>query len=360
VPQQSMPFSEQLVKITEWWDRKNKRPLLLLGVCAPHAPVLDMNLFWPAPDAEPDIEGMVRAQIQMAQCGYNLVDSLPSCIGHSWGSRGTPMTMSAYLGGNVKFGATTVWVEPMVKDWDKFPMNFDAGNPWVRRSRRLLEAQVRLCPDGCLPVTPDYGDALTVFSLLRGTERLLLDLVEQPDLIERKVREYVAVWIEAHRYFWDIYHTRFPGDCSCLGWAPGKTYICQSDFSTMISPAMFRRFVVPEIERLGGYLEYMPWHLDGPEEIKHLDALLALPQIRAIQIQSGANRPPCASPLWLPQAKKIQVHGRCLMVYANTLVELETLLDVLAPEGLQIGVGCSFADPGQAEPFLRAFRRRYG
>jgi 5-methyltetrahydrofolate--homocysteine methyltransferase len=294
----------------------------------------------------------------MRQVAY-LAD-LPPYASHCWGNRGTPMTMAAYLGGDVRFGEATVWVEPVVEDWDKFPFEFNIQNPWVQRSLQLMKAHVRLLPDGFLPFTPDYGDALTVFSLLRGTERLLLDLVEQPDVIERKVREYVEVWIKVHRHFWDIYRTRFPGDCSYLGWAPGRTYICQSDFSTMISPAMFERFVVPEIVRLGEYLEYMPWHLDGPEEIKHLNALLALPQIKAIQIQPGANRPPCVSPLWLPQARKIQACGRSLIVYANTVAELETLMDNLAPEGLCIGVFLPFTDSSQVEPFLQAFERRYG
>lgn len=353
-------IDNKLQRVTEWWARKNTRPLFGIAIGPKTAPP-DLNAFWPRADAEPDIDGMVAAQIQgMSQVPY-LADTLP-LVYHNMGGRGTPMTMAAYLGGDVRFDDTNVWVGPVVEDWNKFPFEFNLHNPWVQRSRRLMEAHVRLLPDGFLPVTPDYGDALTVFSLLRGTERLLLDLVEQPDVIERKVREYVEVWIKAHRYFWDIYRTRFPGDCSVLGWAPGRTYICQSDFSTMISPAMFERFVVPEIVRLGEYLEYMPWHLDGPEEIKHLGALLDLPQIKAIQLQPGANRPTCASPLWLPEARKIQARGRGLFVCANTVAELETLMDNLAPEGLCIGVfpRAAFTDISQAEPFLQAFERRYG
>ena len=316
-----------------------------------------MNRFWPTPDVEPDFTGLVKTYIQWMENVHFLADAYP-CIPHSWGNRGTPMVMAAYLGGRVKFDDTTVWIDSVVEDWNKFRIIFDLNNPMVQRSRRLLEAQRKLCPDGYLPFLPDLGDALTVFSLLRGTERLLLDLVEQPETIEHKIREYTTGWIEAHRYFWDIYHTRFPGDCSGLIWAPGKTYICQSDFSTMISPAMFRRFVVPEIEQLSGYLEYIPWHLDGLEEIKHLDILLDLPSIRAIQVQPGAG-PPCASPLWLPQAKKIQAKARSLIVYANTPEELETLLANLTPEGLCIDI-LPFTNIAQTEPFLKVFERRYG
>lgn len=112
--------------------------------------------------------------------------------------------------------------------------------------------------------------------------------------------------------------------------------------------------------QLAGYLEYMCWHLDGPEQIKHLDALLELPQVRLVQVQPGANRPPCVSDLWLPQLRKIQAKGRGLIVDASTPAELETLLTQLAPAGLRIAITGPFVDPAETAPFLEIFKCRYG
>lgn len=69
----------------------------------------------------------------------------------------------------------------------------------------------------------------------------------------------------------------------------------------------FEKFVLYELEKLKDYLEYMVWHLDGPDEIKHLDILLSLPYIKAIQVVPGAGRPPCTSSLWLPNIEKILI-----------------------------------------------------
>ncbi|MDD5708687.1 MAG: hypothetical protein PHR35_22455 [Kiritimatiellae bacterium] len=353
----SQPLDRRLRRIADWWGRADGPCLIQAAIGPGEARGPELNAFWPEPNVEPDVEGLVAAQIRASR-RYTFLGDLPAYVGHSWGGRGTPMTMAAYLGGDVHFGERTVWVDPVVDDWNDFAIALDRRNPWLQRSIRLMEAHVRSLPDDMLPCTPDLGDALTVFSLLRGTERLLMDLIEQPEVIERKMREYLEVWIEAHRLFWDIYRRRFPGDCSYLGWAPGRTYICQSDFSTMISPEMFQRFVVPEIVRQGEYLEYMPWHLDGPEEIRHLDALLERPEIQAIQIQPGANRPPCSSPLWLPHARKIQDAGRRPIVYANTLAEFETLLDNLKPQGLSIGIMAPLTHTDQLQPYIDAVAAR--
>ncbi|MCM8804850.1 MAG: hypothetical protein NC833_06315, partial [Candidatus Omnitrophica bacterium] len=169
-------------------------------------------------------------------------------------------------------------------------------------------------------------DALTCFSLLRGVENLLIDIIEIPEIIIEKIDEFVDAWIKAHKFFHSIYSKKLPGDASLLLWAPGKTYACQSDFSTMISPKLFEKFVVYELEKLKDYLEYIAWHLDGPDEIKHLDILLSLPYIKVIQIVPGAGRPPCASSLWLPIIDKILKKGKNVIIYASNKEEFEILI----------------------------------
>jgi len=99
---------------------------------------------------------------------------------------------------------------------------------------------------------------------------------------------------------------------------------------------MFEKFVVPEIRETGKYLDYIIWHLDGPEEIKHLDALLSLSEIKAFQIVSGTGKPPCASSLWVPLMQKIQKKGRLVYAYASDKEELATLADSLVHESLFI------------------------
>jgi len=237
--------------------------------------------------------------------------------------------MAFYLGGNVKFGTKTVWVEPVVEDWSNFEIEYNPENPWLQRSIKLLQKSVEKVADNYFVWMPDFGDALTCLSLLRGTERLLFDLIDNKDAVIAARDKFIELWPQYHKVFWDIYREHYPGDCSCLGWAPGRTYMCQCDFSTMISPAMFK-----ELEAVSGYLDYIVWHLDGPDEIKHLDILLDLPQVKAIQWQPGAGNPSAVG--WLEMLKKIQKKHKGLCVYAHNQQEIEFLLGQLSPRGLRI------------------------
>ncbi|MCM8785823.1 MAG: hypothetical protein NC899_06275, partial [Candidatus Omnitrophica bacterium] len=283
------------------------------------------NDFWKEENNLPDFEKFVNAQIENTKKLEYLGILYPS-LPHLWGSRGTPMTMTAYIGGKVLFGKETVWFEKVINDWKKFKIEFRQDNFWVRASKKLLEKQIEKYNGEFLIWMPDFGDALTCFSLLRGVENLLIDIIEIPEIIIEKIDEFVDAWIKSHKFFHSIYSKKISGDACWLLWAPGKTYACQSDFSTMISPKLFEKFVVYELEKLKDYLEYIAWHLDGPDEIKHLDILLSLPYIKVIQVVPGAGRPPCASSLWLPVIDKILKKGKNVIIYASDKEQFEILI----------------------------------
>ena len=57
----------------------------------------------------------------------------------------------------------------------------------------------------------------------------------------------------------------------------------QCDLSYMISPQMFGRFVLPELAASCRRLGNPAYHLDGPGEIPHVDMLLSIPELRAMQ-----------------------------------------------------------------------------
>jgi hypothetical protein len=333
-----------------WWNHQDiGRALFDAVIPIGPAPEENLNRYWPSPQADPDIAGLVEAQLARAAAAEPLAEHLP-ILCHHYGQRGTPMNLAWYLGGPIRFTDYSVYVEHCIEDWDAFEIRFDPHHPWVKHSDDLIRAQGQAGADRALTWMPDLGDALTTFSLLRGTERLLMDLLEIPDVIEQKVRDFTVAFIEAHRHFHEIYLQYWPGDTNaCNLWAPGTTYFNQCDFSTMISPAMFRQFVVPELIAYDDYLEYVFWHLDGYEEVRHVPALLELDFLRAIQIQPGANNPTASSEQWLPVCKQIQEAGKGLYVYAHSPEEFAFLAGELDTTGLLIRCSYPLADRADAD-----------
>jgi hypothetical protein len=314
----------KIEKIKNWWEKESERPLIQISILKDKN-FINLNEFWKKEDEEPDFDKLVDAQIENTKKLEYLGVSYPA-LPHLWGGRGTPMTMAPYIGGKAIFRDETVWIEPFVTNWKDIKIEFNKNNFWIKMSKKLIEKQIEKYNGEFLIWNSDLGDALTCFSLIRRVENLLIDIIEVPEIIIEKIDEFVNAWIETHKYFLNILNEKIPGDASWLLWAPGKTYACQCDFSTMISPKLFEKFVVYELEKLKNYLEYIAWHLDGPDEIKHLDILLSLPYIKAIQVVPGAGKPPCSSPLWLPVIEKILKKGKKVIVYASKKEEFEILI----------------------------------
>ena len=326
-----------LEKLGEWWDGKSKKPLINISILN-DINFINQNELWQDENQLPDFEKIVCAQLENIKKHQYLGISYPA-LPHSWGNRGTPMVMGAYLGSKVIFGENTIWFERFIDDWTKIKIKFNEQNFWVQMSKKLIETQLKNLDDKLIFWMPDFGDALTCFSLMRGIENLLIDIIETPEIIIEKIDEFISAWIDAHKFFHKLYTLKLPGDASWLLWAPGKTYACQSDFSTMISPKMFEKFVVYELEKIKNYLEYIAWHVDGPDEIKHLDSLLSLPYIRGFQIVPGAGKPGCASPLWLPLIEKILKKGKLVILYAPEKKEFDTLIKKFQSGNVLIHIG---------------------
>ena len=107
----------------------------------------------------------------------------------------------------------------------------------------------------------------------------------------------------------------------------------QCDLSVMISPQMFEEFVLPELEETAAWLDYSAYHLDGQEQIRHLDMILSVKKINMIQWTPVVGQP-CTSE-FIPVLKKIQKAGKGLILMPH-IWEVEKLLSELSPKGLYL------------------------
>jgi hypothetical protein len=76
----------------------------------------------------------------------------------------------------------------------------------------------------------------------------------------------------------------------------------------MIGPAMFREFCAPYLRQEFASLDASEYHLDGPDAIKHLEALCAIPEMQVVQWQPGSGKGEAQDWTWLFQ--KIDALGK--------------------------------------------------
>ena len=89
----------------------------------------------------------------------------------------------------------------------------------------------------------------------------------------------------------------------------------QCDFAYMISPYMFKRFVMPDLTACCDHLDYGFYHLDGKGELPHLDQLLSIRRLRGVQWQPGDGQ--ALADQWLPVLARIRNAGKLCQVYVT-------------------------------------------
>jgi hypothetical protein len=251
----------------------------------------------------------------------------------NWGA----MAMAAMFGSPPVFGKETVWYKPVITDWDAWEWHFDpATNPIWRAILTIVERFLADAPGRYFVGSPELGNGADVLSLMRGMDQLALDLYMHPEAVKRGVDFISDVWVQLMQHIHQ--KTEMANAGGILAWmslwAPGRIDQIACDFSSVISPAMFREFFVPEIVKMGNWCEYGVYHLDGPACIKNmLDVLLEIDQIKTIQFTPGAGAPPAYSPAYMPRYRQILASGRNLYLLAAP-DEIESILAELPPEGL--------------------------
>ena len=88
-----------------------------------------------------------------------------------------------------------------------------------------------------------------------------------------------------------------------------RNVLCQvqCDLSVMISPDYYKEFVLPELEASTEWADYVVYHLDGQEQIRHLDYILSVDAIKMIQWTPVAGQPPTTT--FIPVLQRIQKAG---------------------------------------------------
>jgi hypothetical protein len=251
---------------------------------------------------------------------YTRLLSVIRCHGDAWPRwwpNFGPGIVAGFLGGAVHADPNTVWFDrdPPIR-LDGWEPRLDAENPWLRRVESITEAAVARWGGEVNVGLPDLGGNLDILASLRGTETLLMDTMDDPEAIERQSRAITGLWLEYYERLRAIAGAKGRG-CTPWAhiWAPGGCYMLQCDFSYMISPAMFERFVLPDLEACCERIEYPFYHLDGKGEIPHLDILLSIKRLRGIQWIPGDGAPPPEE--WLDLLGRIRRGGKLLQLYVS-------------------------------------------
>lgn len=252
--------------------------------------------------------------------------------------------IAAFLGSKVDLKEETGWVHPLIEEGELVDYDFNnikilPSNKWYKFAKALHEFAASCSYQKSIPSIQAIGGVGDILSGIRGSLKLLYDLMDYPEYVREFEMHLMKIWIEVYDEFYKItMKSAYNGVSNFFNlWAPGKFYAASNDFSYMISPKMYEDIFLPALNMQIDYLDYSIYHVDGINAFCHVDMLCNLPKLNAIQILPGAGKP---SPLhYMDILKKVQKSDKNLHITIPPN-EIKNALENLDARGLYINTYC--------------------
>ena len=320
----------------DWWNHRG----LVLWVTAPRdkpweeiappPPYRDLEEFWFGAAWR-----LRRAEYELSRtyCGG---DAFPIAMMTAGAG-----DLAGYLGSPLDLAPDTVWFNPCLREPVEAPplLHLDRNNDMFRKTT----AMVRTCVAGArgrfFVSPPDLVENIDVLASLRGAQDLLIDLVERPEWVAERIAQINRVFFAAFDHYYEMIKDPWGGNTFVFNiWGPGKTCKVQCDACSMFSPEMFRRFVLPALTEQCAWLDYAMYHLDGEQCLPHLDTLLEIEPLRAIEWtplgccrDEGGGRAK-----WYDLYRQILRAGKSVQAIQVKYEEVIPLLDAVGGRGMFI------------------------
>ncbi|NOZ19757.1 MAG: hypothetical protein GXP25_01575 [Planctomycetes bacterium] len=326
-------------RIEAFWNREIiDRPCLSVPApekrARPVPPPKDFKTKWTDPDY---VAERYDASHEATYFGGEAVPNTSLMVGYCL-SYGAP----------IHYAEQTIWQEPIIRSWDPPPdLVVDENDPGLQQVEKVVARCLEVSAGKWMTSFPNIHQPNDHVAVLRGSAEFCMDMIDHPDELKRCMRRVLDNWFVVYERIGAMLTKQQEGMVTWLPvWCPWPRHkTLQSDISCAISPAMFEEFIAPELEEMCDYLDGVIYHLDGPDALQHLDRLLSIDGIHAIQWTPGAGKPEGLA--WLDLYRRIQAAGKGIVISLK-YDEVETAVRELKPEGLFILTSAPSPDAAEA------------
>jgi hypothetical protein len=239
-------------------------------------------------------------------------------------------------------------------------LDFDPNAREVRQLEEIVRQSAQLAGPNYFIGMPALLGGVDVLAALRGTADLLMDILDDPAAVRRRLQQIQHAYEQAFDRMREL--IKLPGDESmCYGyfmlWGEGPTGLCQCDTAAMLSPTMFREFVMPYLKQQCEFLAHSMYHIDGAQALVHLEPLLELSDLDAIEFTPDPKSPGGGDPHWFELYRGILDAGKSIWVANLRKHEVIPLLDAIGGAGVYVSVnGLSETDAEELVQQIEPYR----
>lgn len=259
-----------------------------------------------------------------------------------------PDQMASFLGAPLvlnKDSRVTSWSEKIVEDWESFmPLRIDESNRCFRRMKEFHLLAEEHFKGRCLLCDIDIHSNIDLLEGLRGAQNLLFDMIDAPDAVSEAILQARGLYKQVYETFYAYGDKKSLGTTSGLPmYDRGRFNRIQADFIALLNPALFRKFVLPALEEEAQYLDRSCFHLDGPDALNHLEDILSITRLDAVQWVSGAGNKPQIE--WPEVLHRIQKAGKIIILHLSAL-DVKRIHGEYAPDLLVYDVSAETPEEG--------------
>lgn len=253
-----------------------------------------------------------------------------------------PEVFSAFYGSELEYKEVTSYSIPFVNDWgDIKSLRLDMQNSYFRKIEELTLLALEKCKGKFLVGYTDLHPGLDCVAAWRDPQQLCMDLLLNPDEVKEMLAMATSGFISVFNHFDSILKQHGELSVTWMG-IPSyeKMHIPSCDFASMISTELFDEFCLPAIKQEIKSMNQNIFHVDGKGVARHLDRILELKEINAIQWVQGMG---VDMPImqWVPLIQKILTAGKSVVIDLE-IKELEDFIKAFPdPKGILL---CISAD----------------
>lgn len=230
-----------------------------------------------------------------------------------------PGSMAAYLGAEPVFDEETVWYKEVAKEnlSEIGKLDFNPDSFWWKYHKSQVDELVQLAKNTDIVVTiPDILENIDIISLLRSPQNLCYDLIDEPELVADYIQQIDDIYFKYYNEMYDIVklddnsssYTAF----SIL--SAGTNAKIQCDFSALMSPSQYNELIIPSLQKQCNIIDNTIYHLDGADAVRHIDSIMSLKNLKALQWEPGAGKPDGGDEGWYFIYDKVKEANKSLWI----------------------------------------------
>jgi len=245
-----------------------------------------------------------------------------------------PEIYAAFYGAELVYGEVTSYAKPLVRSWDDLDApQLDMENEYFKTIEALTLHALERCQGLFMVGYTDLHPGLDCAAAWRDPQLFCFDLFDNPEGVKQLAEKAIADFEMIFDHFDAMLKAQNQLSVSWMGIPSfGKMHIPSCDYSSLISPEFFDDFGLPILEREVKSMTHNIFHVDGAGVAKHLDAILSVPEVHALQwVQGVGDDYPIMQ--WAHFIKENQAK-RIPMVIDLAKEDLDDFIDAMDPEGL--------------------------